>query len=108
MADDVGWAGARRIEEWAGETRVNLFRLAALLAFYAQHLYNVYFGDDPSVAGAFHLGVTALVLAWSGEVVALYLCLARRWLPPLAEVRSHGRGHRARDGLADGGGADRP
>jgi hypothetical protein len=82
MSDDVHWAGARRIEEWAGETRVNLFRLAAVLAFYAHHLYNVYFGDDPSIAGAFHLAVTALVLAWSGEVVALYLCLARRWLPP--------------------------
>jgi hypothetical protein len=82
MSDDLRWAGARRIEEWAGETRVNLFRLAAVLVFYAHHLYNVYFGDDPSVAGPFHLAVTALVLAWSGEVVALYLCLARRWVPP--------------------------
>jgi len=82
MSDDIHWAGARHIEEWAGETRVNLFRLAAVLVFYAQHLFNVYLGDDPSVAGPFHLAVTALVLAWSGEVVALYLCLARRWVPP--------------------------
>lgn len=82
MSDANRWAGARRIEEWAGETRVNLVRLAALLVFYAHHLYNVYFGDDPSVAGPFHLAVTALVLAWSGEVVVLYLCLARRWVPP--------------------------
>lgn len=83
MFDDNRWAGAWRIEEWAGETRVNLFRLAALLVFYAHHLLNVYvfFREDPSIAGDFHLAVTALVLAWSGEVVALYLCLARRWLP---------------------------
>lgn len=82
MATDDTWGGARRIEEWAGETRVNLIRLAALLVFYGHHLVNVYlFRDDPSIAGPFHLAVTAIVLAWSAEVVALHLCLSRRWLP---------------------------
>jgi hypothetical protein len=83
MSDANRWAGARRIEEWAGEARVNLFRLAAILVFYAHHLINVYaVRDDPNIAGAYHLSVTALVIAWSGAVVALYLCLTRRWVPP--------------------------
>jgi hypothetical protein len=83
MSDANRWAGARRIEEWAGETRVNLFRLAAILVFYAHHLVNVYaVRDDPNIAGTYHLAVTALVIAWSGVVVALYLCLTRRWVPP--------------------------
>ena len=82
MSNDDRWTGARRIEEWAGETRVNLIRLAALLVFYGHHLVNVYlFRDDPRIAGPFHLAVTALVLAWSAEVVVLHLCLSRRYLP---------------------------
>jgi hypothetical protein len=80
---DDRWADAQRIESWAGEVRVNLIRLAALLAFYGYHLVNVYFfRDDPASAGAFHVAVTALVLAWSIGVVVLHLCLSRRWVPP--------------------------
>src|SRR5262249_48048014 len=62
---------------------VNLIRLAALLVFYGHHLLNVYvFGEDPSVGGRFHVAVTALVLVWAGAVLALHLCLSRRWVPP--------------------------
>jgi hypothetical protein len=74
---------ARRIEAWAGETRVNLIRLAAIVAFYGHHLVNVYIlRDDPTVAGSYHLAVTALTLAWASAVVVIHFCLARRWLPP--------------------------
>jgi hypothetical protein len=82
MADDA-WADARRIESWAGEVRVNLIRLAAMIVFYGQHLVNLYlFRDEPTIGGAYHTSVTALVLAWSLLVLLLYFCLARRWVPP--------------------------
>jgi hypothetical protein len=76
------WPDARRIEEWAGEVRVNLIRLAAIVVFYAHHLLNVYlFRDDPTLTGRYNTGVTALVLAWAAAVLVLYFCLARRWVP---------------------------
>jgi hypothetical protein len=77
------WEDARRIESWAGEVRVNLIRLAGILAFYGHHLVNVYFfRDDPSIRGQYHATVTALTLLWGGEVMVLYFCLLRRWVPP--------------------------
>jgi hypothetical protein len=80
---DERWADARRLEAWAGETRVNLIRAAALLVFYAHHLLNVYvLSDDSSLRGAFHAAVTAIVLAWGVGVYALYVCLSRRCVPP--------------------------
>jgi hypothetical protein len=83
MPTDIQWNDARRIEAWAGEVRVNLIRLVAILGFYGHHLVNVYFfRDDPSVVGPFHTAVTALMIAWAGEVLALHFCLTRRWLPP--------------------------
>ena len=60
------WEDARRLEEWAGEARVNLLRAAAVIAFYGQHLLNLYaFHDDLGFAeaaprAAFHLAVTAV------------------------------------------------
>ena len=75
------WADARRLEAWAGETRVNLIRAAALIGFYGYHLVNVYF-IDPSLSGAYNLKVTSIVLAWTLAVGALYICLSRRWVPP--------------------------
>lgn len=46
------FAGARRVEAWAGEVRLNLVRLAALTAFYACHLVNVYLKrEDTELAG---------------------------------------------------------
>jgi len=71
-----------RIESWAGEVRVNLLRLAGIVVFYANHLCSVYL-----VAGAqppldyYHSAVTAIVVAWSTIVIALHLCLSRRWAP---------------------------
>ena len=80
---DPRWDDARRLEAWAGETRVNLIRAAALAAFYAYHLLNVYlFSGDPELRGAYNLKVTCVVLAWALAVGALYVCLSRRWVPP--------------------------
>lgn len=91
MATDDSWADARRIEAWAGEVRVNLFRLAALIAFYGHHLLTVYvFSDGPAASGPFNSAVTALVMAWAGAVVVLHLCLTRRWVPPALKFVSTG------------------
>src|SRR5262245_44530706 len=83
MNTDTQWADAQRLEGFAGEVRVNLVRLAALVAFYAHHLVNVFLiADDASLAGVYHASVTVLVLAWGAAVLALHYCLARRWVPP--------------------------
>ena len=78
------WADARRLEAWAGEVRVNMLRAAALIIFYGHHLLDVYaYGRDHSTEAAiYHAEVTAIVLAWTGAIIILYLCLARRWVPP--------------------------
>jgi hypothetical protein len=83
MGQDDQWAAARRIEGWAGEVRVNLVRLAALIVLYGQHVVNVLLiRDDPTLAGSYNTAVTALAAAWSVSVVLLYFFLARRWVPP--------------------------
>lgn len=77
------WADAQRLEGWAGEIRVNLIRLIALVVFYGHHLINVYLvRDDPTPEGTYHATVTLLVLAWAAEVVILHFLLARRYCPP--------------------------
>jgi hypothetical protein len=77
------WTEARRIEAWAGEVRVNLIRLAALLIFYGHHLVNVYvIQDEPAIQGVYHATVTLLFVAWTTAAAALHLCLTRRWVSP--------------------------
>src|SRR3954462_6611865 len=77
------WSDARRLEAWAGETRVNLVRAGAIAAFFTYHLLNVYaFRDDPDAAGRFHLAATSLTVSWSILAFVLYVCLSARWVPP--------------------------
>lgn len=78
----ASWNDARRIEAWAGEIRVNLLRVAAILAFYGHHLLNVYFFQDIGAAGTYHASVTALAIAWSAGAMLLHFALSRRWVPP--------------------------
>lgn len=71
------------VEGWAGEVRLNLVRLAALIAFYATHLVTVCLSrENPDLAGAYHVKVTALVMVWTIGAVVLYLSLSRRSTPP--------------------------
>jgi hypothetical protein len=82
MAADPAWSAAQRLEGLAGEVRVNLIRLAAIVAFYGHHLVNVFvIGDDPSLKGGYHVVVTSLVLAWALTVLIVHYCLMRRWIP---------------------------
>jgi len=72
-----------RSEGWAGEVRINLIRLAALVFFYAHHLSSVYlYKDDPEMTPGKHAAVTILVLLWALAAVSLHFVLSRRWLPP--------------------------
>jgi hypothetical protein len=78
------WAELRRLEAWAGEARVNLIRVAAILVFYAQHVLNVYvFRDDPSVAGSFHLATTALTVSWAILAFVIYFLLLHPQVSPV-------------------------
>jgi hypothetical protein len=82
MTADPAWNAAQRLEGLAGEVRVNLIRLVALVAFYGHHLVNVFVvRDNPSLQGAYHTVVTSLVLAWALAVLVIHYCLMRRWLP---------------------------
>jgi hypothetical protein len=83
MNTDHSWTDAQRLEGYAGEVRVNLIRLAAIVVFYGHHLVNVFLlQDDPSLRGNYHVLVTMLALAWALEVGAIHFCLSRRWVPP--------------------------
>ena len=57
------WELSRRVEAWAGEIRVNLIRIAAIVLFYGRHLIEVMLAPkDSPVRGEYHLRVTAVVL----------------------------------------------
>jgi len=83
MDNEEHWADARRIEAWAGEVRVNLIRLAAIVVFYGYHLINIFLvPGNESLRGAYHATVTTLVMAWAAAVMLLHFCLSRRYVPP--------------------------
>lgn len=83
MNADHSWSDAQRLEGYAGEVRVNLIRLAAIVVFYGHHLVNVFLiQDDPALHGGYHATVTVLALAWAMAVLAIHFCLSRRWVPP--------------------------
>ena len=76
---DTTWHTLRRPEAWAGEIRVNLVRLVALVLFYGRHLIEYARADsDAPVRGRYHVAVTILVLSWALMAVALHLVLSRR------------------------------
>ncbi len=77
--DDSAWLDAARVEAWAGEIRVNLVRLIAILLFYCRHLFEVFVSPANSPArGHYHIVVTAIALAWASEAIILHVWLSRR------------------------------
>jgi hypothetical protein len=91
MGNHDPWADAKRLEGWAGETRVNFIRALALVAFYGHHLVNVYvLQDDPTLRGRFHGAVTGIVLVWAIVILLLHICLMRRYVPPTLKYFSTG------------------
>jgi hypothetical protein len=82
-------AGGDRVavERWAGEVRVNLVRLTALVAFYAYHLFDVYQNRDNSAyTPEYRAAVAAVVFAWAGVVVLAHAWLRRDRLPPALPI----------------------
>src|SRR5438067_1361752 len=80
--DDANWQDTRRVEVWAGELRVNLVRLIAIVLFYGRHLIEFFLADANSpVRGAYHVRVTIIVIAWAAVAVLLHLALSRRRMP---------------------------
>ncbi|MEA2708044.1 MAG: hypothetical protein QOF78_645 [Phycisphaerales bacterium] len=71
-----------RIESLAGEARVNLIRLAAVFAFYLRHLVALSTSEGAArESGQYHIGATIVAGAWFAVVVAIHICLSRRYLP---------------------------
>jgi hypothetical protein len=81
--DGGAWADVQRVEGFAGETRMNLARLAAIAVFYVRHLVEVIAAapSDP-VRGAYHTRITWICLLWAGAGAVLYLWLRRRRVEP--------------------------
>src|SRR5438105_793373 len=77
------WLDATRVESWAGEIRVNLIRMTAIVIFYARHLIELFLSPpDAPIRGRYHLAVTAIVIAWSLQAIVLHLRLSRRRYEP--------------------------
>ena len=77
------WTDVQRVESWAGEVRVNLIRMLAILIFYGRHLADFFLGPaDGPARGQYHVIVTALCIAWAAEAVVLHIWLSRRHVPP--------------------------
>jgi hypothetical protein len=70
------------VERWAGEVRVNLVRLTALIIFYAYHLFDVYQNrDNPAYTPNYRADVAAVAFAWAGVVVVAHAGLRSGRLP---------------------------
>jgi hypothetical protein len=77
------WSLCTRIESWAGEIRVNLIRIIAIVVFYARHLIELMLSPkDAPIRGLYHLRVTALIVAWAGVAGVVHILLSRRFYPP--------------------------
>jgi hypothetical protein len=86
-ADDRAWYIVGRWEEYEGEARANLLRLAAVAAFYAIELIN-YYGIDlgfirfPKIRDpAFHRTVTAIAAAWVLLGLGVHIWLRMHFMP---------------------------
>ena len=75
------WLIRSRIESLAGEARVNLVRLAAVFAFYLRHLIALAVTETSRETVRYHTGATVVAAAWFAVVVAIHVCLTRRYLP---------------------------
>src|SRR5204862_5024610 len=86
-AQDRPWYIVGRWQEYRGEERANLLRLAAVAAFYIIELINYYgvnlgFIQLPKVSDlAFHQTVTAVAVAWVMLGLGVHLWLRLHILP---------------------------
>jgi hypothetical protein len=76
--DDRQWFIVGRWQEYEGESRANLLRIAGVGLFYSIELANYWTGvvDRP-----FHQAVTALALTWAMVGLGVLYCLTQRVFP---------------------------
>ena len=72
------WFIVGRWQEYEGESRANLFRIAGIGLFYGVELANYWAGD---VGRPFHQAVTALALAWAFVALGVLICLTQHVFP---------------------------
>ena len=82
---DRQWFIAGRWQEFEGESRANLLRIAGIVLFYFVELIN-----RSQVAPVFHSAVTALAGGWMLTSWAVYICLKRRVFPDSMKFLSTG------------------
>lgn len=75
------WIGSRRIEAWAGESRLNMVRGAALVLFYLNHLVHLYYYQDRAAGGRYHELITAMVLCGVGVCLLVTRLLQHGFYP---------------------------
>jgi hypothetical protein len=76
--EDCQWFIVGRWQEYEGEGRANLLRIAGVGAFYGVELVNYWTGE---VDRPFHQAVTALALTWALVGLGVLLCLAQHVFP---------------------------
>ena len=82
---DLPWRGAQRLEAWVGEFRVNVIRLAALVAFTGHHLFNQYLLRQ-TFPPDYTLSVISIAVIWAVGALALHVALISRWMPALLPI----------------------
>jgi hypothetical protein len=76
------WFIVRRWQEYDGEFKANLLRIAAIGAFYAVELLRYYVLAAPSPEQLpFHQRATMIAVAWTMAALAVFLCLGQRIFP---------------------------
>jgi len=72
-----------RLEERAGEARVNVIRVVALTLFFGQHIVRyLLWNADGSITPQFHQQVTSITIFWGLTALAIFVALQRdTWLP---------------------------
>jgi hypothetical protein len=80
-----GSHGPVATEAWAGEIRVNLIRVLAIISLYVYHIWHRLQGD-PARDVEFHRLISLVVFSWAAGSTVLHVILQRR--QPLTHVPS--------------------
>ena len=88
---DRQWYIVGRWQEYEGETRANLVRVLAVIAFYVVQLVHFYgYSDRGAEEAAFHQKATAIAAAWTILSVAVLFCLRAHVFPAALKYVSTG------------------
>jgi hypothetical protein len=94
--DGRRWFIVTRWQEYEGEARANLLRIAGIGAFYLVEIANYHglrlgFIELPQVVDKpFHQAVTALAVAWAMVAMGVLVCLRQQFFPAVLKYISTG------------------